>query len=434
MPMEGAGLGVRLIAAKLSLCLCAVLGLMLAGPVSVLSAGMAQAQSAFASPGETADPRGDFAAYVRSLWPKAESAGISVETFNAAFAGVVPDERILAKRSAQPELERPVWEYLEQIVNEKRYTMGVAALQQESGLLDAIEATYGVPRDVLVAVWGIESLYGTNTGPFSVIRSLATLGWSKGHRARFAEQQLIAALKILQHGDVSPDKLTGSWAGAMGHTQFIPTTYLAYAVDFDKDGRRDIWSSNVDALASAAHYLKANGWHAGEPWGYEVKLPRGFDYTQAGLATKKTVAAWRDLNVSRVDGGKLASSTLKGSILLPAGARGPALLVLGNFRALLHYNNAESYGLAVGWLAARLSDKTFLVTPWPKDLRPLQKAERQEMQRLLISRGYAISHADGTVRAETRAAVRAYQHSKGLPEDGFPTEDLLEELRADART
>ena len=382
----------------------------------------------------SAEDYADFNRFVQDLWPKAQAAGISAATFRLAFDQLKPDPHILSKPKQQPELERPIWEYLKQIVSEKRYNLGREALQTNIAALAGIEKAYGVPRNIVVAVWGVESMYGTNTGQYNVVRSLATLAWRGGRKARFGEQQLLAALRILDHGDVQPDAMTGSWAGAMGHVQFIPTTYEEYAVDFDHDGKRDIWGDATDAVASAANFLKKSGWHAGEPWGYEVRLPNGFDFTLAGLPIKRPLSFWQKAGVVRPDGAPLGQADLKASVLLPAGSGGPALLVFGNFRALLRYNNSVSYGLAVALLAQKLVDGPFVAAPWPIAEPVLQPDERREMQRLLVGRGFAIKAADGVLGAETVAALRAYQRSKGLPADGFPSARVLRELRNDARS
>ncbi len=382
-------------------------------------------------PEVTAVDLADFKAYVASLWPKAQAKGVSRATFTKAFANLAPDMRILAKPKQQPEHEQSVSEYLSQIVSEKRFALGKQAYAGNLAGLKVIEKVYGVPPNFVAAVWGVESMYGSNMGQYVVIRSLATLGWRGGRRARFGEQQLISALRILEHGDVAPERMTGSWAGAMGHTQFIPTTYEAYAVDFDRDGRRDIWGSATDAVASAANLLKSNGWKAGEPWGFEVQLPAKFDFSQAGTATRKPLSAWARAGVRRANGKPLAPDDLKASLLLPAGSNGPALLVTGNFRALLRYNNSVSYGLAVVWLAQKLIDAPFIDKPWPVAERALQLEERKELQRLLASRGLTVRSQDGLMGTETITALRSYQQSKGLPVDGFPSLKVLEALRQD---
>ena len=396
--------------------------------------GWPQAGAAIADQAFSPDDLADFNRFVQTLWPKAQAAGISAATFHLAFEKLAPDPHILAKPKQQPELERPIWEYLAQIVSEKRFQLGKEALRINAAGLAAIEKAYGVPRNVVVAVWGVESMYGANTGQYNVVRALATLAWRGGRKARYGEQQLISALRILDHGDVTPEAMTGSWAGAMGHVQFIPTTYEAYAVDFDHDGRRDIWGDAADAVASAANFLKKSGWRAGEPWGFEVRLPHDFDFSMAGLANKRPLSFWQQAGVVRFDGTPIAAANLKGSLLLPAGARGPALLVFGNFRALLRYNNSVSYGLAVALLAQKLADEPFLSAPWPVAETALQLEERREMQTLLLARGFAIKSADGVMGAETVSALRAYQRSKGLPADGYPTTRLLQVLRNDARS
>jgi membrane-bound lytic murein transglycosylase B len=373
----------------------------------------------------------EFNAYVSGLWSRAEAKGVSRATYTRAFANLKPDMRILAKPKHQLEHERPIWEYLRLIVNDKRVALGQKAYATNLEGMKIIETAYGVPPHIVVAVWGVESMYGSNMGQYPVIRSLATLGWKGGRRAKFGEQQLLAALRILQHGDVAPERMTGSWAGAMGHTQFIPTTYEAYAVDFDKDGRRDIWTSATDGVASAAHLLKANGWKPNEPWGFEVKLPAKFDFGQAGMSNKKPLAAWAAQGVRYANGKPLASTDMKASLLLPAGSNGPALLVTGNFRALLRYNNSISYALAVAWLAQKLVDGPFLEKPWPVTERALELEERKEMQRLLAARGLTVKAMDGMIGAETIAALRSYQQSKGMAPDGFPSLKVLEALRKD---
>ena len=371
----------------------------------------------------------EFAGWVQALWPKAAKAGISAQTYAAAFDGVTPEFEILEKLDNQPEHEAALWDYLDGMVSEKRLRIGGEKLAELKPVLDAVEAFYGVPRQVIVAVWGIETTFGTDLGERNIIRSLATLGWRGGRRAKFGEQQLIAALKILEHGDVAPAGLKGSWAGAMGHTQFIPTTYNQYAVDFDHDGRRDIWTNLYDALGSAAHYLARSGWREGEPWGYEVILPAGFDYGLSGLSVRKPLAYWHDLGVTRRDGRPFGDLAMDGTVLLPVGAHGPAFMVFRNFRAILRYNSATAYALAVGQLADSLAGLSGPKVAWPRDQRPLRRAEREELQRLLAQNGYKIGTADGVIGRETRAALRHFQSARGLPADGFPSLQALEFLR-----
>jgi len=381
-----------------------------------------------ASAAGAADPA--FQRFVEGFQSKARKAGISASTYRRAFKGVVPDPEVLEKAAYQPEFTKPIWEYLASAVSESRIVNGRKKLAQHSRLLADLQARTGVDKHVLVAIWGMETSYGSYMGKRYVIRSLATLAYS-GERQRFGRTQLLAALKILQRGDITPARMKGSWAGAMGHTQFIPTTYLRYAVDHDGDGRRDVWNSVADALASTANYLKASKWRAGETWGYEVMLPRGFDYASASRKTVKTLAEWQALGVKRVKGKKFPRPGDRASIILPAGAHGPAFAVINNFRSILRYNNATAYALAVGHLADRIRDPGFggFVTPWPKAYRPLSRSQRVALQELLQEKGFLKGKADGVIGSGTRAAVRAYQKSAGLTPDGYASVKLLEHLQ-----
>jgi membrane-bound lytic murein transglycosylase B len=367
-----------------------------------------------------------FADWRDSFRIKALRAGIQAELFDQAFAGIAPDMSVVKADGAQPEFTRPVWEYLDGAISPVRVRKGQALLSEHAATLEAIEQRYGVDRETLVAIWGMESSFGQFMGDNSVIRSLATLAY-EGRRPQFAEEQLLAALQILQSGDIGATGLRGSWAGAMGQTQFIPTTYLTHAVDFDGDGRRDIWNSSADALASAAHYLQASGWQQGKPWGFQVALPDGFDYALADSEVRKTYAQWHEHGVKGTPTGLDPSDT--GYLLLPAGHRGPAFLVFRNFGAILRYNNSSSYALAVGLLGERLDGGGPLLASWPKDERPLGRSERIELQEGLATKGYEPGPADGIIGANTRRAVRAFQQSLGLPADGYPTPALLQQLR-----
>jgi membrane-bound lytic murein transglycosylase B len=276
----------------------------------------------------------------------------------------------------------------------------------------------------------MESAFGQFQGDKSVIRSLATLAY-EGRRPAFAHSQLLAALEILQHGDIEPEKMLGSWAGAMGQTQFIPTTYNTHAVDFDGDGRRDIWNSAPDALASTAHYLKSSGWQKGQPWGFEARLPANFDYALADGATRKSVAEWLQSGVTLPVGARLPAGVEQQSatLLLPAGYRGPAFLLLDNFRAILKYNNSSSYALAIGLLSERFGGAGLIRGSWPKDELPLSRSERIELQTLLSARNYDAGNPDGIIGANTRKAIRSAQQAQGWPADGYPTQKLLQSLR-----
>jgi membrane-bound lytic murein transglycosylase B len=262
----------------------------------------------------------------------------------------------------------------------------------------------------------------------NVIRALATLAYNN-NRATFARQQLISALKILQRGDISVEGMNGSWAGAMGHTQFIPTTYQAYAVDWDGDGKRNIWADVPDALASTASYLKKSGWRSGETWGYEVRLPKGFNPKKVSERNLKSLGEWQRLGVVRINGEPYPRSGDKAGLYAPAGAAGPTFLVLNNFRTILRYNNATSYALGVGHLSDRLKGYGGFVRPWPTDEMHLSLDQRTELQQLLVQKGYLVGDADGVIGPATLEAVKAFQRTKKLPVDGFPSRSILEMLR-----
>ncbi|MCP8349754.1 lytic murein transglycosylase [Pseudomonas sp. FBF18] len=375
-------------------------------------------------------PLQTFAQWQAGFRQQALQAGIAPATFDRAFIGITPDMDVIKADRSQPEFTRPVWEYLEGALSPLRVRNGKKLLDQHAVLLSQLEQRYGVDRSVLVSVWGMESNFGQFQGSKSVIRSLATLAY-EGRRPAFAQAQLIAALQILQNGDIQPEAMLGSWAGAMGQTQFIPTTYNTHAVDFDGDGRRDIWKSSADALASTAHYLQSSGWKRGEPWGFEVQVPGSFDYWLADGSLRKSVAEWQQLGVTLPAGARAPAGTeqLSAALLLPAGARGPAFLVLDNFRAILKYNNSSSYALAVSLLAERFDNSGFIRGSWPKDDLPLSRSERIELQQLLSANNYDAGTADGIIGANTRKAIRSAQQAQGWPADGYPTHKLLESLR-----
>ncbi|QVM97386.1 lytic murein transglycosylase [Pseudomonas sp. SORT22] len=375
-------------------------------------------------------PLQSFAQWQAGFRQQALQAGINASTFDRAFLGVTPDMDVIKADRSQPEFTRPVWEYLDGALSPLRVRNGKGLLEKHAELLSQIEQRYGVDRNVLVSVWGMESNFGQFQGNKSVIRSLATLAY-EGRRPAFAQAQLIAALQILQNGDIQPDAMKGSWAGAMGQTQFIPTTYNTHAVDFDGDGRRDIWNSSADALASTAHYLQSSGWKRGEPWGFEVLLVPGFDYWLADGSQRKPVSEWLQMGLKLPAGVRLpaGSEQLSAALLLPAGYRGPAFLVLDNFRAILKYNNSSSYAMAVGLLGQRFDGSGYIAGSWPKDDLPLSRSERVELQTLLSARNYDAGAADGIIGANTRKAIRSAQQALGWPADGYPTHKLLDSLR-----
>ena len=401
-----------------------------AAPSSPSSSKPAPAANAPASAAEAMpQPDESFEQWRSRFRTLALGRGISAATFDQAFAGVQPDPAVIAADRSQPEFTKPVWEYLESAVSPLRVRNGKSLLIQQAGLLASLEARYGIEPARLVAFWSMESNYGNNMGNKGVIRSLATLAY-EGRRPDFAQDQLVAALGILQHGDVTADRMIGSWAGAMGQTQFIPTTYDQYAVDFDGDGRRDIWGSTADALASTANYLKASGWQDGKPWGYEVRVPANFDYSLADMGVRKSLAEWNALGIQGLGLPQPAAQPSdSASLLLPAGHRGPAFLVFNNFRTILKYNNSSSYALGVALLSERYRDAGQIAGSWPTDDLPLSRSERVELQQRLAALGLDPGSADGIIGANTRKAIRAYQQSQGWPADGYPNHQLLDKLR-----
>jgi membrane-bound lytic murein transglycosylase B len=370
-----------------------------------------------------------FQTCVQGLWPSARAGGVTRETFDRATRGLTFDPEVLEAAKYQPEYVRPIGEYIDRAVSDKRLDTGKQMLIEQKDLLDKLEARHGVDRHVIVAIWGLESNYGNQPGDKNVIRSLATLICS-GTKAKFARSQIVSALKILQRGDVSLEAMNGSWAGAMGHTQFIPTTYSAYAVDHDGDGKRDIWSNIPDALASTASYLRVSKWQPGAAWGYEVKLPKGMDPKRVGEKTAKSLAEWQKLGVVRVTGQPYPRPGDRATLFAPEGTKGPAFLLLNNFRSILRYNQANSYALAVGHLSDRLKGGGPFVQPWPTDENKLSLDQRKELQQLLVVRGLMEGEPDGIIGPATLEAVRSFQRSKAMPVDGFPSLTILKALRA----
>ncbi len=372
-----------------------------------------------------------FAACLSGLRAEAAAKGVSRTTFDAHAAGLAPDMAVLGFLDAQPEFITPIWDYMAGLVDEERVADGRAMLAEWRAVLARVEAEYAVDAATVVAVWGVESNYGRNFGSRPLLTSLSTLSCF-GRRQAFFRGEFFTTLKIIQDGHVAPERLTGSWAGAFGHTQFMPSTFMRLAVDFDGDGRRDLVDSVPDALASTANFLKRAGWRSDQPWGFEVSLPRGFDTAGAGRRNKQPMSDWAARGVRRVDGSPLPAGATPVGLLLPAGQPGPAFLVTRNFDALYSYNAAESYGLAIAHLSDRLRGAGSFVTAWPTDDPGLSRAERRELQQLLIERGHDIGAADGMIGARTREALKLEQLRLGLTADGRAGLRALVALRAQA--
>lgn len=353
-----------------------------------------------------------------------------METFDGATAGITPLPTITAMNANQPEFNRPIWGYLDSAVSARRIKDAQFMLGRYGEVLDAIAAQSGVPKEILVSVWGMESDYGADSGSFSLFAALATLAYD-GPRTNYAKPEFLAALRIYQQQRYSLSEMVGSWAGAFGQTQFTPTTFLKYAADGDGDGKIDLWRSPPDALASAARLLSEQGWTRGQNWGYEVSLPDNFAYEDADLENDKPVSEWSMRGVQTVNGDPLAVLDGNAAIFLPAGARGPAFLVYPNFRVLLKYNNAASYALAISLLADRMMGAGVVKHAWPRDERALSRSERLQFQTNLLAMGFDPGTPDGVLGRRTRAALRQYQKSKALTADGFPTAALLSLLEAD---
>jgi lytic murein transglycosylase len=392
----------------------------------------ASAESKSQKPSQLTRPA-EFEQCLARLKPQAAARGVSAASFDSLTGGLAPDLSVISLLDAQPEFVTPLWDYLAALVDEERVTDGRAMLARWREVLGRVEARYPVDPETVVAVWGVESDFGRRFGKRPLLESLSTLS-CYGRRQGFFQGEFFSAMKIVQDGDVPADKLVGSWAGAFGHTQFMPSTYIRLAVDFDGDGRRDLVDSVPDALGSTANFLVRAGWRPGLPWGFEVKLPEGFDASVAGRRNRQPVSAWSARGVRRIDGGPLAAGPIApdtpAAILLPTGAQGPAFLVTRNFDALFSYNAAESYALAIAHLSDRLRGGGAFVAPWPTDDPGLSRAERRELQRLLIARGHDIGEADGMIGQRTREALKAELALRGIASDGRAGRKALQTLRA----
>jgi membrane-bound lytic murein transglycosylase B len=371
-----------------------------------------------------------FEAFIQNtIWPHVKSAGVSRDLFDRAFAGITePDQAVLKLAKTQPEFTSTTSEYLAKAVTPIRIETGQAMKAENSKLLAAIEKRYGVDRHVLLGIWGMESNFGKDKGSMSVMRSLATLIYA-GRKRDYAKKEIIAAFKILKSGIRTPDNFTGSWAAAMGHTQFIPNSYISFAVDWTGDGKRDIWGSKEDALASTANYLAKAGWTIDRPWGWEVNLPPKFNRALIGRSFWRPVSDWMKLGITPAGGGKFSATQADAFVMIPQGIDGPAFLVTKNFLAIMDYNLSHSYAIAVGHLGDRIRGGAAIQAAWPEVSFDLSFDERVEMQKRLSGMGFETGGADGRFGARTYEAVIGFQRKAGLPMDGKPSRKVLERLR-----
>ena len=370
----------------------------------------------------------NFDSCVASMWPDAARRNISQESFQRFTAGLTPDLRIMDLLDSQPEFTKSIWDYLDILVNDNRLAKGREVLAKYKTQFDATEKAYGVDRYTITAIWGIESNYSTQMGDRSVLQSTATLACI-GRRQKYFRDEFLSALEILHHGDLSPEQMRGSWAGAFGPTQFMPTAFKRYAVDANGDGRRNVVDDPADLIASTANNLKKEGWQSGQSWGYEVTVPKDFNYMMADRSKVMTFAQWEHLGLKRANGQPFPATSDKAYLLAPAGAEGPGFLMLQNFRVIMKYNPAEAYALAIGHFADRLRGGVPFVQAWPRQERELSRAERLELQQLLAQRGFYRSTPDGQLGGETREALRSFQASVGAPADGFASSEMLDRLR-----
>ncbi len=351
---------------------------------------------------------------------------MSQETISSALGALEPNDAVSFMHK-QPEFSTPIWDYIAGLVDDERVEQGQALMQRHAAALHSAENRFGVDEAAIVAVWGVESDFGKNFGKRPVIQSLATLACEAPHKAEYFRRELMSALKILDHGDIAPEEFYGSWAGAFGHTQFMPSTFLALAVDLDGDGRRNIVSSIPDALGSTANFLHKAGWQRGLPWGFEVRLPQGYS-GPSGRKNRQSMSSFAALGVRRLDGGGLGEG--RAALLLPAGRNGPAFLVTRNFDAIYGYNAAESYALAICILSERLRGRPGIQTPWPTDDPGLSRDERRELQTLLNQRGYDLGDADGVIGTKTKEAIVDFEGRAGMRRDGRAGLKVLNALRS----
>ena len=370
---------------------------------------------------------GDFSEWLEGLRQEARAKGISEAILHEALDDLHPIPRVIELDRRQPEFTQSFWRYLDARVTEGRIERGRMLLELHAELLDSIEKQYGVQPRFLVAFWGLETNFGDYLGSFPVIGSLATLAHDP-RRSDFFRSELLAALSILDDGHITAKEMFGSWAGAMGQPQFMPSTFIRFAVDADGDGRRDIWHSLPDIFASAANFLSESGWQGDKTWGREVRLPPGFNLELTGLAIEKNLAAWQILGVRKINGNDLPRVNMKASLILPAGHAGPAFLVYNNYRTTLQWNRSDLYAIAVGHLADRIAGKNPLTTVRPASEQRLSRNQVEKMQELLNAQGFDPGPIDGVIGSQTREAIKEFQRTAKLPADGHPTPELLEVL------
>lgn len=366
--------------------------------------------------------------FVRNLWPDAQARGVSRQAFEAAFAGYSPIPQVMELTRKQPEFTQTVQQYIDKRVTDAQAAKGRSMRQEWAQTLGGAANRYGVQAEIVLAIWGMETNFGSFMGGKNTIYALATLTQG-GYRASYFRDELLTALRIVSDGHITPPQMVGSWAGAMGHTQFMPSSFMRYAVDYNGDGKKDIWNSVPDALGSTANYLKSFGWRPGETWGYEVKLPAGLDVERARAMGKASLGEWQKLGIGRVGGRAFPRPDDQARLYLPAGASGPAFLLLPNFDVIKRYNNSDSYALAVGHLADRILGGGDFATPWPSGDYGLNSTQKAELQTLLNRAGFNAGKADGVVGPQTRNAVLAYQKARGLPADGYVSGLVLDRLK-----
>ena len=370
-----------------------------------------------------------FENFIQTLWPAVQKSGISRDLFDRAFAGITdPDPQVLKLANTQPEFTTATSNYLEKAVTPIRIDTGKTMLAANSDLMNAIEKKYGVSKYTVLGIWGMESNFGKDEGSMSVMRSLATLIYS-GTKKDYARAQLISAFQILKRGNRSPENFVGSWAAAMGHTQFIPSSYISYAVDWNGDGKKDIWGTKEDALASTANYLAKAGWKADRPWGWEVKLPDGFNRALIGRTHWRPVSEWIKLGITPLATKSFNAPQASAFVVIPQGIDGPVFLVTQNFMAIMDYNQSHSYALAVGHLGDRIHGGVPIQAAWPDASVDLTVPQRKELQRLLNAKGFPTGGADGRIGAATYEAILSFQKKRGLPLDGIPSVKVLEQIR-----